>query len=513
MKRLLSVFLLVFSLLAQTSAWAFSPTELNRAVARKATKQDRQKATAKKKQGSQTPSTKRAHERPVDPDAQITEWYGLPIISYQNFIENNAAAVTRAEHFPKLWKRAFELITEETFLSSTSFKQGLPNYQDMVKDTPYKYIYIGEHHDEPNIQEQIKLLIKTVREENPNKKILLATEFVYREHPFINPFYSGDSDKATFLEETDEYNVFELARSLKMDVLALDDLTLQNTPAGTLVQIGKQFVSLPGNEKFTIDVAYTFADDIVQLTNQILNDESALLDTITSYLLPPGDFVNYTVSPTPVFESIGIAPGNEIYANGMLNVRALGVNLSPSELENLIQWHSIFKYASHVLLASSWGVEERNRAWAARIKATELGAEEANNPYDIVIIWAGDYHVDITKSLSLPLLLSSSNAAIFSFEPLKFHADEEILKIYKTLASLGQKFSLSETGYMDPHKQIRNKTMSGQAIDFNKTYYIEDVTDEVWKQATEIIDNKLAYVIGLDDLPKLPQKTVTIFLE
>ena len=183
-KQLLFILLFVFSLLTQTPAWAISVANVQRKVADAERSHQRkstgQKKSAPAKQGSAQTTT-------------ADEWYGLPIISWKEFERANEQIKQRDEEFFKLDEQTQGLIPTETLMAAVSFKQGLPNYAELVQNV--RYIYIGETHDEPIIEKEIQHLLSVIREANPGKKILLATEFAQVTHPLINPLHrAGNVD-------------------------------------------------------------------------------------------------------------------------------------------------------------------------------------------------------------------------------------------------------------------------------------------------------------------------------
>ncbi len=117
------------------------------------------------------------------------------------------------------------------FIDSKEQKIGHPDY---AKETQgIKYIYLGEHHNTNAIPTEVEYFLTTLRQANPNARILLATEFATREKQENSPILFANPEILTALQN-DTYQfpflwpfkhrfLFSTAIKLGIDVLALED--------------------------------------------------------------------------------------------------------------------------------------------------------------------------------------------------------------------------------------------------------------------------------------------------
>ena len=220
-------FLLLFVLGATLHA---RPLNLHQAVERAVSARS---AQAHKQAAATPPATQKA--TPED-----NSWYGLPIISFAQYKRENQQAIQTQEKFNQLWTEFLNLTNFQDVDSTV--KQGVPNYAKALANT--KYIYIGEVHEQPAVQQEIKKMITVIRKANPGKKILLATEFLTVPHPLVNPLHIHGKD--WLIRESCLYGIAELADQLHLDTLALDDTVIQFTSthlgSKTLVKVGERYV-------------------------------------------------------------------------------------------------------------------------------------------------------------------------------------------------------------------------------------------------------------------------------
>ena len=95
------------------------------------------------------------------------------------------------------------------------------------------------------MQQEIYKLIEAIRETYPDQKILLASEFIKRRHPLINPLHVTNAKQDL---HSYAYNqIPDLAKKLNIDTLALEDNVFQLTSDGWLIQAGDSFVRMDKN--------------------------------------------------------------------------------------------------------------------------------------------------------------------------------------------------------------------------------------------------------------------------
>lgn len=495
-KHFVSILLLVFCLLTQSDAWAISSAALGRKVTA-AEQSQRRKSTTRKKKSTRATSTKQTSKS----NANANTWYGLPIISWQQFEQANEQIMQRNEEFFKLDKQAQESLSAETIMASISVKQGRPNYAEFVQNV--HYIYIGEAHDEPIIEKEIQHLLSVIREANPGKKILLATEFALVTHPLINPLHRAENvDFFSYL-----YNwIPELIQSLSMDTLALDDQIVQTfDPQSTstpLLKVGNKYVRHDGKGVSTDNILINYAKEIQKNVEQALSsmDTQALL--ATDSLLRPDEFNKiYSLYKKEAPEWVAgvekdLDPGNGVWNIVYSHVADLlkeGTHLSPLFLTHLFSLAQV----NEMLQYSSWGIKQRNEQWAKRIKNVESN-------YDIVIIWAGEGHFEGVAPADLPYLISSSDAMWFDFSALNSHMEDDLALAYaKRRTDLTSNPAEAKLPEGLPEELLK------LGIDFSQTYYIEAKNIPHDKET----EKKKAKLMGKEQFPNLPLRMISVALE
>lgn len=498
MKRLLSVFLLVFSLLAQTSAWAFSPKQLENTIKRKTAAPQKQRQTKKTTTPHKQATAAAQPETPIL-KSDANTWYGLPIISWQEFKQANEKSIEEEE----------TAVPTEDWKKITTVKQGMPDYAKITKNV--KYIYIGEVHVDSAVEPQIKNIIRAVRKANPNKRILLATEFLETHHPLINPLHRAN--KATNLLGDATYNINDLASELKIDTLALDDYIIQQTDQGALIKVGDRYVRINGDAAEQEDIASVlsiYGEDIAEMTDErlsMIKDDPAMWHTV--HLLLPQDFaeiyqlIQQDQSAKQDFQRYWneLDPGNEIFM--------AGYSAASEHTKEIFEYYTNNKYivADYLsfqrihwqIFASSWGVTQRNKDWASRIK-------KVANEYDVVIVWAGDGHIDPTAPSSLfQQGLASANSVSISVWPLEYHTTQETTEDIQKADELQSQLCLAND--KDPSEEEISSfdTFCNQSgVDINKPFYVS-------QNFTEPPAAKLIEQAGIKT--PLPKKAYLVYVE
>ena len=103
-------------------------------------------------------------------------------------------------------------------IAELSFNNSFPDYKQLLKG--FQYIYVGEEHDTVAAPAEMIRIMQAVRSLYPNKRILLASEFLSRLEDDISPLTKKVSSK-DFLSSYP--NVSRAAEDLGIDQLALDD--------------------------------------------------------------------------------------------------------------------------------------------------------------------------------------------------------------------------------------------------------------------------------------------------
>lgn len=385
MRKLFVTLLGIFLIGTAANMYAYTPHAL-------ATQIQRQTAQARH-QNKQPQSNLQASQN--EPDS----FFGLPIINYEDFKKYDQEERQRRSRFGTL--------SNQIFSAGTQSKFSALDYVAQTKNV--RYVYIGELHFQPSIQEEVKRIITAVREANPNEKILLASEFFYRTHPLINPLHLEGTENIL----ASVYPEFsKLADDLHMDTLALDDriILFRNEDKASFVKMGDRLIRA---ENTWVEPYVSPLNDI---TAKVIKNPQSYVSTIRQAFLAaqsPQFFEDAAVSAQldEYWEKYveSYSPGNEKFITG--HNKAKHKQFSAEELTTWAEfWASrYFPLSSTVVLpTSAWGVKQRNLQWAQRIK-------EVENQYKIIIIWAGMGHLllDSGYPFTLPFLISSSDAVEF----------------------------------------------------------------------------------------------------
>ncbi len=345
-------------------------------------------------------------------------WYGLPVIDWETYKKLSTKSIQKQEKWNELYTEFYKSV-DLADLTGITTQQGFPNYAKAVENT--QYIYIGETHDVPAIQQEIKQLLHAIRQVNPGKKILLATEFLQISHPLINPLHIDGKD--WLIQDSGNYEVEKLADQLHFDTLALDDQIVQETPKFDLVKVGDRYLKvdfdtnkdaqelilLTQEQLDNINQDFQGGDPVTFYLNFWLDSKIALTYLAESEKDP--DFPAWEKQITKQF-----GPGNAKYILLHEGISQESPQEIPSEgFTNQV----IVSFFGNTILASAWGMEQRNRQWAQRIKKVEKN-------YDIIIVWGGIGHFDAhNHAFSVPMLLNHADVVEFHFEPIDLTTKEE----------------------------------------------------------------------------------------
>ena len=494
-KRVLPILFFMGCLLTQANAWAApSMKELKQTIAQQATQ--------------------------ARPQTLDNTWYGLPIISYEDFEKANEKERKTNEEFTYLQNKLI-------YYSSREIAQGLPDYAKLAKDVGNKdvrYIYIGEYHDEPAIEREIKAFITAIGQQNPGQKILLATEFARISHPLRVPLHHVKKN-SNFID--DFYGIKQFAKKQKMDILALDDIIFQKTNNGFLMKVGNQYVRESDSEQLHRDIKSLFEKEILQRVEFILLNKKELSKLDITVFTKPDVFLNnfdilkknpQRLSSVQQTED----PGNEIFYAGVdFKKQKYREGEVPPEYIDSIKKDTPklteLEFVHNMLCASDWGVTQRNYQWVQRIS-------EVENDYDIIIIWAGLGHLEEDLPHSLPYLLRSPNAMMVEFKTITSHMDEDDRELFEK----GYELESRQCPPLEENDDETTTLTDEQAetlrkctpIEPEKTYYLETERDlqknrESRSMRTKAIKQRMAKIIdeGLEELPQFPAKNIKIYLE
>ena len=242
--------------------------------------------------------------------------------------------------------------------------QGAFDYSSIV--TNQKIIYIGENHNTANIIPEVATILKSVRQANPNARILLASEFLVWTPPF-------------------PLTEFNLMKQVYQENLPL----LQDSYAHP--------------EKYNADHMVHF-QQAMQETRQWLQEgneyvnELVLLKkagTQTEQITAPEEYSRvFETADSLNMDQLALDDSIELEDPPVVKVGGSVVRVRQGERVDRSFQTSSFSLSDFIGV-SSWGVRERNREWARRIKAVLP-------LYDIIIVYAGAGHINNTYSVDLP---------------------------------------------------------------------------------------------------------------
>ncbi len=125
----------------------------------------------------------------------------------------------------------------------------------------HRFIFIGETHIH-GIRPHVARLLKTIRQQNPGKRILLATEMLVTYSPTDElPFQKAGTTHPDIRPQGDDMNwILPLTKELNMDVLALDDRRLEqkyNSTGGFIypVKLGNFIIDVDSSYREAVQIA------------------------------------------------------------------------------------------------------------------------------------------------------------------------------------------------------------------------------------------------------------------
>ena len=274
-----------------------------------------------------------------------------------------------------------------------------PNYEEMTKDKKFIFIWDGvDHGDAEQVKEHV-VFLNAVRKANPDKRILLASEFTnylppsFRistkeiledgrrtynlEMPYPGLLFANAKLPENFWVYPSHKPVETTAGRLQMDLLALDDHVIFGG-VGNWVKIGDELIGFPTSG---------FAAKEVPEEEQ--NAEEAAAYAAENRKRATADAFFKKIDPDyyKAFET----DAGEYYVK-----------------------------VSDILSRSNFGAELRNRQWADYINAV-------SEFYDIVVVAAGSGHQGIKEKLKY------DEASSFEFQLLKVKKNEKLREEYEKL--------------------------------------------------------------------------------
>ena len=320
--------------------------------------------------------------------------------------------------------------------------QGKADYASVVAGQ--KIIYIGEMHNTQNTIPEVVTILQTVRDANPKARILLATEFLVWSPNILST--QMPSLMSSYLEYSRLLASGTLSPKAKEEVQKdlenINDLLRKDrTKINTLALLKK--ADKPTELLFSADYA-----PVLETADRLKIDQLALEDFVFSM-------------EAPYVAKVG----------GTL-VRAEKKDRIPSYDNN--SETSFFE----LLAISPWGVRERNREWARRIKAVE-------SLYDVIVVYGGMGHFTDTYSFDLPPLVGIKDYASISLLSYVPQSEEE-LQLY-----IQRDYVADKNGFQQTDKVEQVEDQLGDFIPKDIWEEWTDYSQPFWFYGDEGIEQKI----------------------
>lgn len=215
--RLVCIFLLASGLPVQAGQFSASaPSEKEGAGVSRRQLENRISAELQKQT---TPSNFEQAQRQL---ALLLQNAPAETISWEEYQALNKSAAERTEVAYHLDLETLKQSTQrEDQPLVITMHNSFPNYKELLKG--FRYIYVGEEHYTKTLPAEMIRIMQAVRQLYPDKRILLASEFVKRLREEDSPLIKLPHSEF-FISIYPQVN--QEAKRLNMDVLALDDFQL-----------------------------------------------------------------------------------------------------------------------------------------------------------------------------------------------------------------------------------------------------------------------------------------------
>ncbi len=468
-KRFLSVVSLILCLLAQTSAWAYTP--LAASVQRKA-------AAARRSNQQATTKTQTARQPQANPKTQAPEnkWGDLPVISYKAFEKANEETKIINNEF-----RGYlaDLYGDE--ILTGTFHEGTPDYAALTKGV--KYVYIVENGEERTSQEAEKI-IRTIVKDNSGKKILLASSFLQIPHPLVNPLMPHDN---SFHFSIDANGVNDVAEKLEIDTLALGEEIIQLKDAASMLKVGDTYVCPDIDEPILEDLISLYGDEIKQYALDILSSgKDGMAFQIARSLMSPDVIkkIYKQMCQEPAWAEIKkdiSAPEMEPLVaayiartlptpDGFDPVDGIYPGENRTTYLQLFSEVALFTYLNQYVQQSALSRKQLN------LKAAQL-INKVKDDYDMIIIWCDFGTMSQMSPSSLDMLIGSSDAVAFELNKSPSEQPQASKDIFDD--------AVYERQLLEDISGFENSGLSGLSEEQReRVAKIEKAYEDIYKKAT-----------------------------
>ncbi|MBP3513826.1 MAG: hypothetical protein J6J74_05015 [Elusimicrobiaceae bacterium] len=417
----------------------------------------------------QTPQKDTAREQALQKLAERQNPKNWKEISWQDFLQQNKHTkgvetvsthldIKCTENFCRLLPAAIPIdLLQQTGNSEVDYKKILEGH---------KLIFVAEgmNHNTKRAPQEMAKILRAVREKNPSAKILFAAEFLewenYNNLPELTQalaqipnveeqiqYYQAeledwnfqyqllsDEDKTTFKKQYDQQKqelaaALQQAKEWKSKVISLQ----------TAADLKREPLLKKAGEKSDLYFPEEYAPAF-KAADQLGIDQLALDDDIPGMIedqvaAKVGEFVVWTT------------PEDKVPTWKHITKRRASAETKR------------FYALRQVLSVSPWGVRERNREWARRIKAVLP-------LYDIVLVYAGQGHLDTTYHMDLQPMLEQKTFMNITLYPME-ELPQDIEEYY------AQRHHATERNGITQDQQLWNTKTNGLS-----NIHAEDLIDE-----------------------------------
>lgn len=271
--------------------------------------------------------------------------------------------------------------------------QGAFDYTTITNNQ--KLIFIGEIHNTTDIIPEVISILTGVRKNHPNARILLATEFLN-----WNPFFALTELESARKNYNDSLPLFN---SIKMLQAEGKELTEQE----------KSFLQNMEEIETWIQQATAYTDELFLLKKANM----------------PAKHLYMSEEYTPVLQAADRLNIDQLALDDIIVLDSPRVLKIGDSIIRNAEKATVAKNATDLLYLVSvtpWGLRERNREWARRIKPLLP-------LYDIVIVYSGLGHTQNTYSLALPPMIGIKDYTSITFLSYSI-ASEENETLYENRA-------------------------------------------------------------------------------
>lgn len=205
---------------------------------------------------------------------------GMKIVPYENCINSaekktaNILDGSSLSFSQRVWNAPQTLPLIQRVRYVMSAQSGAPDYASLVRGE--KFLFLTENiTGSPETFQAVKSALSTLRRSYPDKRILLATEFVQTKR-LTSPVLRRSGGPYDLIEK---YPIFSFADEQGIDVLALEDHIFAVENGTPLIKVGDEYIQFPPLQETIHDVIDTINGTSSESLTQVLQIESTIKKT------------------------------------------------------------------------------------------------------------------------------------------------------------------------------------------------------------------------------------------